>query len=125
MAAAGENEKKGWIDWRVFWSADRGDRRPPALDLPATAAHKSGVTIWPDIVLGLVPAYGVLAGKKLGGVADHTVHPTIAKAAYKRQRRNEGVTELKTIPNRGHALTIDSGWREVAQTALDFVKRLV
>ena len=57
------------------------------------------------------------------GDDDHTVHPAIAKAAYKRQRRNEGVTELKTIPNRGHSLTIDSGWREVAQTALDFVKR--
>jgi len=57
------------------------------------------------------------------GDDDHTVHPAIAKAAYKRQKRNEGVTELKTIPNRGHALTIDSGWREVAQTALDFVKR--
>jgi non-heme chloroperoxidase len=57
------------------------------------------------------------------GDDDHTVHPKIAKAAYKRQRRNEGVTELKTIPNRGHALTIDSGWREVAQTSLDFVKR--
>lgn len=59
------------------------------------------------------------------GDDDHTVHPAIAKAAYKRQRRNEGVTELKTIPNRGHALTIDRGWREVAQTALDFVKRFV
>ena len=57
------------------------------------------------------------------GDDDHTVHPAIAKAAYKRQKRNEGVTELKTIPNRGHALTIDSGWHEVAQTALDFVKR--
>ena len=59
------------------------------------------------------------------GDDDHTVHPAIAKAACKRQKRNEGVTELKTIPNRGHALTIDSGWREVAQTALDFVKRFV
>jgi pimeloyl-ACP methyl ester carboxylesterase len=59
------------------------------------------------------------------GDDDHTVHPAIAKAAYKRQKRNGGVTELKTIPNRGHALTIDSGWREVAQTALDFVKRFV
>jgi hypothetical protein len=29
------------------------------------------------------------------------------------------------IPNRGHALTIDSGWREVADTAIAFVKRLV
>ncbi len=27
------------------------------------------------------------------------------------------------LPNRGHALTIDSGWREVADTALAFVKR--
>ena len=59
------------------------------------------------------------------GDDDHTVHPAIAKAAYKRQRRNEGVTELKTIPNRGHALTIDDGWPEVAQPALDFVKRFV
>ena len=32
-------------------------------------------------------------------------------------------TEITEIPNRGHSLTIDSGWREVAQTALDFVKR--
>jgi non-heme chloroperoxidase len=57
------------------------------------------------------------------GEKDHTVAPAIAKAAYKRQRRNPGVTEFVMIPNRGHALTIDHGWREVAQTALDFVKR--
>jgi non-heme chloroperoxidase len=41
----------------------------------------------------------------------------------KKQQRNPGVTELKVIPNRGHSLTIDSGWQEVAQTALVFVKR--
>jgi non-heme chloroperoxidase len=57
------------------------------------------------------------------GEKDHTVAPAIAKATYKRQSRNEGITEIKWIPNRGHSLTIDSGWREVAQTALDFVKR--
>jgi hypothetical protein len=34
-----------------------------------------------------------------------------------------GMTEIVKIPNRGHALTIDHGWREVAQTAHDFVKR--
>jgi non-heme chloroperoxidase len=61
----------------------------------------------------------------LDGEKDHTVPWAIANAAYKRQRRNEGVTEIKKIPNRGHSLTIDSGWREVAQTALDFVKRFV
>ena len=34
-----------------------------------------------------------------------------------------GVTEIVKIPNRGHALTIDSGWREVADTALAFVRK--
>ena len=57
------------------------------------------------------------------GEKDHTVAPAIANAAYKLQRRNPGVTEFVKIPNRGHALTIDHGWREVAQTALDFVQR--
>jgi pimeloyl-ACP methyl ester carboxylesterase len=59
------------------------------------------------------------------GENDHTVAPAIAKAAYKREGRNPGVTEMATVPNRGHALTIDHGWQEVAQTALDFVKRFV
>jgi len=59
----------------------------------------------------------------IDGEKDHTVPWAIANAAYKRQRRNPGVTEIAKIPNRGHALTIDHGWREVAQTALDFVKR--
>jgi pimeloyl-ACP methyl ester carboxylesterase len=57
------------------------------------------------------------------GERDHTVPWAIANAAYKRQQRNPGVTEIKKIPNRGHSLTIDSGWREVAETALEFVKR--
>jgi pimeloyl-ACP methyl ester carboxylesterase len=61
----------------------------------------------------------------LEGEKDHTVHPAIANAAYKRQRRNEGVTEIEQVPNRGHSLTIDNGWREVAEKALAFVKRLV
>ena len=33
------------------------------------------------------------------------------------------MTEIEKIPNRGHSLTIDSGWREVAERALAFVKR--
>jgi esterase/lipase len=55
--------------------------------------------------------------------SDHTVPRAIANAAYKRQKRNTGVTEIVKMPGRGHALTIDSGWREVAGTALEFVKR--
>jgi hypothetical protein len=43
--------------------------------------------------------------------------------SYKREKRNEDVTESVKVPGRGHALTIDNGWREVAQIALDFVNR--
>ena len=59
----------------------------------------------------------------ISGEMDHTVPPTVVKAAYKQQQDNEGVTEIVEIKDRGHALTIDSGWREVADTALAFVKR--
>jgi non-heme chloroperoxidase len=59
------------------------------------------------------------------GEEDHTVPPAIANAAYKRQKRNPGVTEIVKIPDRGHSLTIDHGWRDVAETALEFVKRFV
>ena len=61
----------------------------------------------------------------IAGELDHTVPWAISKASYKREKRNKGVTEIVKIPNRGHALTIDSGWREVADTALGFVKRFV
>jgi non-heme chloroperoxidase len=59
----------------------------------------------------------------IDGEKDHTVPWAIANASYKRQRRNSAVTEIAKIPNRGHSLTIDSGWREVANTALQFVQR--
>jgi pimeloyl-ACP methyl ester carboxylesterase len=61
----------------------------------------------------------------VSGEKDHTVPWAIANASFKRQQHNPGVTEIVEIPNRGHALTIDSGWREVADKALAFVKRFV
>ena len=61
----------------------------------------------------------------LDGEKDHTVPWAIANASYKRQKRNPSVTEIKKMPDRGHSLTIDHGWEEVAQTALDFVQRFV
>ncbi|MEY2567994.1 MAG: hypothetical protein QOE35_2523 [Actinomycetota bacterium] len=61
----------------------------------------------------------IVAGEK-----DHTVPISIASASYKKQRKNEtDVTEFVTVPGRGHSLTIDSGWEEVADIALRFVKR--
>jgi non-heme chloroperoxidase len=61
----------------------------------------------------------------ISGEKDHTVPWAIANASFKKQKRNEGVTEIVEIPGRGHSLTIDSGWREVADTALAFVQRFV
>jgi non-heme chloroperoxidase len=62
----------------------------------------------------------ILAGEK-----DHTVPHAIANASFKRERRNDGVTEIVEIEGRGHSLTIDNGWREVCDKALEFVKRFV
>jgi non-heme chloroperoxidase len=61
----------------------------------------------------------------ISGEKDHTVPWAIANASYKQQQDNQGVTEIVEIEDRGHALTIDSGWREVADKALAFVKRFV
>jgi pimeloyl-ACP methyl ester carboxylesterase len=61
----------------------------------------------------------------VSGEKDHTVPWAIANASFKKQRRNAAVTEIVEMPNRGHALTIDGGWREVADKALAFVKRFV
>lgn len=61
----------------------------------------------------------------LSGEKDNTVPWAIANASFKLQQRNTGVTEIIEMPNRGHALTIDNGWREVADSALAFVKRFI
>jgi non-heme chloroperoxidase len=59
----------------------------------------------------------------IDGEKDHTVPWSLAKASYKKQKRNPGVTEIVKVPDRGHSLTIDHGWRTVADVALNFVRR--
>jgi non-heme chloroperoxidase len=59
----------------------------------------------------------------LSGEKDHTVPWAIANASYKQQADNIGVTEIFEMPNRGHSLTIDSGWAEVADKSLEFAQR--
>jgi non-heme chloroperoxidase len=61
----------------------------------------------------------------ISGEKDNTVPWSIANASFKRQKRNQGVTEIVEMKNRGHALVIDSGWQEVADTALQFVQRFM
>jgi len=61
----------------------------------------------------------------IDGEKDNTVPWAVANASYKRQKRNPGVTEIVKIPNRGHSLTVDHGWREVADTTLSFVEKFL
>ena len=57
----------------------------------------------------------------ISGEKDHTVPHAISHAAYKKHARNDGITEFIEMPGRGHSLTIDHGWPEVASEALTFV----
>ena len=59
----------------------------------------------------------------VSGEKDHTVPWAIANASFRQQQANPGLTEIVEVPGRGHSLVIDSGWREVADTALAFVRR--
>jgi non-heme chloroperoxidase len=60
----------------------------------------------------------------MSGDKDNTVPPSVASAAYDHQRENPGITEFVTVIDRGHSLTIDHGWRDVAEVALAFIQRL-
>jgi non-heme chloroperoxidase len=59
----------------------------------------------------------------VSGEKDHTVPWAIANASFKQQQHNSGVTEIVEMKNRGHALTIDSGWREVADVCLAWLAK--
>jgi len=94
----------------------------PGPGAPLFQAAMANVNPWTQAKVDSAnPARGPLL--VISGERDHTVPWAIANASYKRQARNPGVTEIAEIPGRGHALTIDGGWREVADTTLAFVKR--
>jgi non-heme chloroperoxidase len=96
----------------------------PAPGAPLFQAATANLNPWTEAkVNSRNPERGPLL--IISGEQDHTVPWAIANAAYKKQQRNPGVTEIVEIAGRGHALTIDSGWREVADTALAFVRRFV
>jgi pimeloyl-ACP methyl ester carboxylesterase len=96
----------------------------PASGAPLFQAASANLNPWTEAKVDTKnPERGPLL--IIDGDKDNTVPWAIANASFKRQQRNEGVTEILKVPNRGHALTIDSGWREVADTALAFVKRFV
>jgi non-heme chloroperoxidase len=56
------------------------------------------------------------------GEKDHIAPRAIAAASYRKQKRNPAATQLQEIQGRGHSLVFDSGWQDVAETALTFIK---
>lgn len=58
----------------------------------------------------------------VSGAADHTVPPVLVRSTLKRYRKSPAATELKMFAGRGHSLTIDSGWREIAEYSLGWLK---
>ena len=57
------------------------------------------------------------------GGQDHTVPEAITKSTLKQYRHSSAVTELTGFADRGHSLTIDHGWRGVADECLDWLNR--
>jgi non-heme chloroperoxidase len=57
------------------------------------------------------------------GGQDHTVPPQISMQTRRLYHRSPAITDLREFPDRGHSLTIDHGWREVAQSALDWLRQ--
>ncbi|MFC9816750.1 alpha/beta hydrolase [Streptomyces virginiae] len=97
----------------------------PAPGEPLFQAAAANINPWTEAAVDTTAADRgpllIISGEK-----DHTVPWAIANASYKKQARNEhAVTEITEIAGRGHSLTIDRGWREVADTALAFVRRFV
>src|SRR3989449_409757 len=83
----------------------------PAPGLPLFQAAAANLNPWTEAKVDTTnPDRGPLL--IIDGEKDNTVPWAIANASYKRQKRNPGVTEIKKIAGRAHALTIDTGWRE-------------
>ena len=94
----------------------------PAAGAPLFQAATANLNPWTEVKVDSEnPQRGPLL--IVSGENDNTVPWAIANASFKKQQRNPSVTEIVEIAGRGHSLTIDNGWREVADTALAFVRR--
>ncbi|MEV4133855.1 alpha/beta fold hydrolase [Dactylosporangium sp. NPDC049742] len=57
------------------------------------------------------------------GGRDHTVPESVTRATLKQYRHSHAVTDILDFPDRAHSLTIDSGWRAVADESLAWLRR--
>lgn len=58
----------------------------------------------------------------ISGSADNTVPTVLVRSALRAYGKSSAVTEFKEFAGRGHSLTIDSGWRELAEYCLDWLQ---
>jgi non-heme chloroperoxidase len=58
----------------------------------------------------------------IGGGKDNTAPETVTRAAHKLYRKARTVNDYKVFPDRGHSLVIDSGWKEIANASLAWLK---
>jgi pimeloyl-ACP methyl ester carboxylesterase len=58
----------------------------------------------------------------ISGTADHTAPDVTTQAAFRLYRDSTAVTELKQFEGRGHSLTVDSGWKDVAEAVLQWLR---
>ena len=117
-------------EFRYSWANNLTESEARALydthHVPA-----SGAPLFQDVLANLNPFTEAQVDTRnpdrgplliVSGEKDNTIPPAISEASYQHQRKNPGVTEIVEMPGRGHSLTIDSGWSEVAQTALAFIR---
>jgi len=121
------NEKQFRYGWGNELSADEGRALRDKFHVagpgrPIFQAALANINPWTEAKVDTRhPERGPLL--IIEGERDRTVPWSLANAAYKRQLRNSASTEIVKIPGRGHSLTIDSGWHDVASPALEFVKK--
>ncbi len=58
----------------------------------------------------------------ISGTADHTVPDVTTQASFRQYRDSTAVTELKQFEGRGHSLTIDRGWGDVAAACIVWLR---
>ena len=121
------NEKQFRYGWTNALTEDAGralreEFHVPGSGKPIFQAALANINPWTQAKVDTKhPERGPLL--IIEGERDHTVPWSLANAAYKRQSRNSAATEIKKVAGRGHSLTIDGGWKEVASTALEFIAR--
>jgi pimeloyl-ACP methyl ester carboxylesterase len=95
----------------------------PASGITLFQSGAANLNPWTEAKVEKNPERGPLL--ILDGEKDHVVPWAIAHATFKQQEGENLVTEIEKIPDRGHSITIDHGWREVADKSLAFVQRFL